>query len=56
MTWIADSIGSLSAYSITSSARASRVGGTVRTERFGGLKIEDLHEFRRRLTARQLRA
>jgi len=29
MTWIADSIGSLSDYSITSSARASSVAGTV---------------------------
>jgi hypothetical protein len=38
------------AYSITSSARASGVGGTVRTERLGGLKIDDQHEFRRRVT------
>ena len=37
------------AHSITSSARASSVGGTVETERFGGLEVDDQLELRRLL-------
>ena len=36
-------------YSITSSARASSVGGMVRPERLGGLQIDDEIEFGRLL-------
>ena len=36
-------------HSITSSARASSVGGTVEAERLGGLEVDDQFEFGRRL-------
>ena len=36
-------------HSITSSARASSVGGTVEAERLGGLQVDDQLEFGRLL-------
>jgi hypothetical protein len=35
-------------YSITSSARASRVGGTSRPSAFAGFEVDGEHEFRRK--------
>ena len=46
--WIAPACG-WRTYSITSSARASSVGGTVEAERLGGLEVDDQLELGRRL-------